>query len=387
MTAVRPLRRRSRAWIFWLVALIALVAGSAWAFRNRSKTTLRVRTATVTVGRVRDLVSSVASGRVAARREASIRAEIAGRVLTLHHRRGERVTTGEPLITYDTGDLRTRVRAAETAVALARAQIAQSEASALVAERNAARARVLSEREAVPRAEAETLAGQAEVAARAVAAARAGELQGSANVQVARDAVARGVVRAPFDAVVVSTHVEEGEVTAPGAPMLVLADTTELHVDVDFDEADLGRIAVGLATETTLDAFLGERFTGTVTEIAPAVTQDLRGNRAVSIRASIPRDPRLRVGMSADVDVVVAMRDAVLNVPPTAVMGRGTDRAVYVVEGGVVRRRPIDVGITTWEAVEVTRGLRAGDRVVVTLNVEGLADGVAVTDRPENGGR
>lgn len=387
MTAARPLRRRSRAWIFWLVALIALAGGGARAFRNRSKTTLRVRTAAVTVGRVRDLVSSVASGRVAARREASIRAEIAGRVLTLHHRRGERVTAGEPLVTYDTGDLRTRVRAAETAVALARAQIAQSEASALVAERNAARARVLSEREAVPRAEAETLAGQAEVAARAVAAARAGELQGSANVQVARDAVARGVVRAPFDAVVVSTHVEEGEVTAPGAPMVVLADTTELHVDVDFDEADLGRIAVGLATETTLDAFLGERFSGTVTEIAPAVTQDLRGNRAVSIRASIPRDARLRVGMSADVDVVVATRDTVLNVPPTAVMGRGTDRAVYLVEGGVVRRRPIDVGITTWEAVEVTRGLRAGDRVVVTLNVEGLADGVAVTERPENGGR
>lgn len=387
MTAARPLRRRSRAWIFWLVALIALAGGGARAFRNRSKTTLRVRTAAVTVGRVRDLVSSVASGRVAARREASIRAEIAGRVLMLHHRRGERVTAGEPLVTYDTGDLRTRVRAAETAVALARAQIAQSEASALVAERNAARARVLSEREAVPRAEAETLAGQAEVAARAVAAARAGELQGSANVQVARDAVARGVVRAPFDAVVVSTHVEEGEVTAPGAPMVVLADTTELHVDVDFDEADLGRIAVGLATETTLDAFLGERFTGTVTEIAPAVTQDLRGNRAVSIRASIPRDARLRVGMSADVDVVVATRDTVLNVPPTAVMGRGTDRAVYLVEGGVVRRRPIDVGITTWEAVEVTRGLRAGDHVVVTLNVEGLADGVAVTERPENGGR
>ena len=387
MTAARPLRRRSRAWIFWLVALIALAGGGARAFRNRSKTTLRVRTAAVTVGRVRDLVSSVASGRVAARREASIRAEIAGRVLTLHHRRGERVTAGEPLVTYDTGDLRTRVRAAETAVALARAQIAQSEASALVAERNATRARVLSEREAVPRAEAETLAGQAEVAARAVAAARAGELQGSANVQVARDAVARGVVRAPFDAVVVSTHVEEGEVTAPGAPMMVLADTTELHVDVDFDEADLGRIAVGLATETTLDAFLGERFSGTVTEIAPAVTQDLRGNRAVSIRASIPRDARLRVGMSADVDVVVATRDTVLNVPPTAVMGRGTDRAVYLVEGGVVRRRPIDVGITTWEAVEVTRGLRAGDRVVVTLNVEGLADGVAVTERPENGGR
>ena len=77
-------------------------------------------------------------------------------------------------------------------------------------------------------------------------------------------------------------------------------------------------------------------------------------------------------------------RDAVLNVPPTAVMGRGTDRAVYVVEGGVVHRRPIDVGITTWEAVEITRGLRAGDR---DLLHDERARRVAVTDRPENGGR
>ncbi len=92
--------------------------------------------------------------------------------------------------------------------------------------------------------------------------------------------------------------------------------------------------------------------------------------------------------MSADVDVVVATRESVLAVPPTAVMGRGTDRAVYVIEGNVARRRPIDVGITTWEAVEVTRGLRAGDRVVVTLNVEGLADGVLVEARADTpGGR
>jgi len=382
------LRRRSRAWIVWLVVLAALAAGGAFAYRNRKKTVVRVRTATVSLGRVRDLVSSVTSGRIGARREASLRAELAARVLRLHHRRGERVAAGEALVTWDTADLRTRVRAAETAVTVARAQIAQSEASARLARRNAERIRGLSERGASPAAEAETLAGQAEIAARAVGAARAAEVQGAANVAVARDAVARGVLRAPFAAMIVSTHVEEGEVTAPGGPLVVLADTTELHVDADLDEADIGRVALRMPTEVTLDAFLGERFAGAVTELAPAVTQDLRGNRAVSIRASIPQDPRFRVGMSADVDVVVATRESVLAVPPTAVMGRGTDRAVYVIEGNVARRRPIDVGITTWEAVEVTRGLRAGDRVVVTLNVEGLADGALVEARADaTGGR
>jgi HlyD family secretion protein len=365
----------------------ALLVGTGIAYRSRKKPMLRVRTTSVTFGRVRDLVSSVTSGRVAARREATLRAELAGRVSRLHRRRGEHVSAGDPLITWDAADLRTRLRAAESAVSVARAQVAQSEASARLAARNAERARTLSERGATPQAEADTLAGQAEVAARAVAAARAAELQALANVTVAREALSRTVLRAPFDATVLSTHIEEGEVSTPGAPLVVLADTSELHVDADFDEADIGRVSVGMPAEVTLDAFLGERFAGHVTEIAPAVTQDLRGNRAISVRVSLPTDLRFRVGMSADVDVVVATRTSVLSVPPTAVMGRGTDRAVYVVEGGVARRRPIDVGITTWEAVEVTRGLRAGDRVVLTLNVEGLTDGARVEARTDLPGR
>ena len=62
-------------------------------------------------------------------------------------------------------------------------------------------------------------------------------------------------------------------------------------------------------------------------------------------------------------------------------MGRGTDRAVYVLDGGTVRRRRIATGISTWEAIEVVRGLNVGERVVVSLNVQGLADGVAAEAR------
>lgn len=332
---------------------------------------------TATVGNVRDLVSSVAAGRLAARREATLRAEIAGRVVRLAHRRGERVTAGEVLLSYDAQDLRDRVRAAETAVGLASAQAAQAEASARLASRNARRVETLSAQGATPQAEAETLAGQAEVAARAVTAAQAAREQGAANVTVARTALGRTVVRAPFGGVVLTTHIEEGEVTAPGTPLMVLADDSDVHVDADLDEADLGRVQTGMSAEVSFDAFPNDRFVGRVTEIAPSVTQDLRGNRAISMRLSLTRDPRFRVGMSADVDVVVATREGVLAVTPGAVMGRGTDRAVYVLDGGFVRRRAVATGVSSWEAVEVTQGLQAGERVVTSLNVAGLADGVA----------
>lgn len=375
------LRRTSRGWIAWVVGLALLAGLVVYGVRHRPAPRIEVRAHTVTVGTVRDLVTTANAGRVAAHREASLRAEIAGRVIHLHHRRGERVAANEPLVTYDTQDLRGRLHAAEAAVSLARAQITQSEASARLAVRNAARAQALSRAGALAPAEAETLAGQSDVAERAVGSARAAQAQSVANAEVTRDALTRSVVRAPFGGLVLSTTVEEGEVTAPGAPLLALADTSELHIDADLDESDLGRVRVGMPAEVSLDAFPDERLSGRLSEIAPSVTQDLRGNRSVAIRVALTPDERLRVGMSADVDVVVATREGVVRVPPTVVTGRGTDRAVWVIEASVLHRRRIEVGVSTWESVEVLRGLRAGERVVANLSVQGLDEGVAVRVR------
>ncbi|MEZ4408188.1 MAG: efflux RND transporter periplasmic adaptor subunit [Polyangiales bacterium] len=374
----QALKRKSRAWIVWLLVLVAAVAGAVIWKRTHQPPGLAVRLWRVRRGSVRDLVSSVSTGRVAAVREANLRAEIAGRVVRLHHRRGERVRAGEPLVSYDLADLRDRLRTAEAAVTVASAQRAQSAANARLAERNARRAERLSREGAAPAAESETLEGQSAVAQSAVAAAEAARAQALANVAAARGTITRAVVRAPFDGVVLTTSVEEGEVTAPGAPMLTLAEDSSLHLDVDLDEADLGRVHVGDPAELSFDAFPNERLRGRVTEIAPSVTADLRGNRSIAIRVALPEDPRLRVGMSADADVVVATRADVVYVPPTAVVGRGTDRSVYVVADNVARRRVVHVGVSTWEAVEVTDGVRVGEDIVLRTNVDGLTDGSRV---------
>jgi RND family efflux transporter MFP subunit len=380
------LKRKRSGWWLWLLVAVAVVGGGVVWKRRRPTNAPGVRAWLVRRGSVRDLVSSVSTGRIAARQEATLRAEIAGRVVRLHHRRGDRVTAGEPLVSYDTADLRERLRAAETGVTVAGAQRAQAEASARLAQRNAARAGQLSARGATPIAEAETLQGQAEVARQAVLAAEAARTQGLANVAVARGVMGRSVVRAPFSGLVLTTSVEEGEVTAPGSALLSMADVSSLHLDTDVDEADFGRVSVGLAAEVSLDAFPGDRIVGTVNEIAPSVTSDARGNRSIAIRVALPSDPRLRVGMSADADVIAATRSDVIFVPPIAVVGRGTDRAVYTISGGVAHRRVVRVGIATWESVEVLDGLRPGEQVILNANVEGLADGSAVrvlsVDRP-----
>ncbi|MCC6525829.1 MAG: efflux RND transporter periplasmic adaptor subunit [Polyangiaceae bacterium] len=369
------LRRRRFGWLVWLVVLGAVGFGAVRLLGGRGQAPLPVTTATVERGSVRDFVTSVSAGRVVGKQEATLRAEIAARVLKLHHRRGERVKLGELLVSYDASDLLQRLHTAEASVPLARAQVAQADEQAWSAWDRARRARSLAVGGALPQAEADDLEAAARALERAADTARAGVAQAEANVELAKSGLSKTVVTAPFAGLVVRTAVEEGEVSAPGAPIVELADDRELHLEVEIDESDLGRVAVDMPTDLTFDAFPGERLRGKLRAVAPSVSRDVRGGRSVLLEVSLPEDKRLRLGMSADADVIVAVRDAVLFVPPNAVQGRGAERAVFVVENGVATRRTVEVGIATWEAVEVTSGLEPGEQVVASLLASPVNDG------------
>jgi HlyD family secretion protein len=334
-------------------------------------------------GTVRDYVTSSAAGRVSARMESTLRADIVGTVKVLHKHRGDKVKAGEAIVTYDAEELGERLRLAQSAVAIAQAQSKQAQENGAVIETNLARAQRLKATGAIADVEVENLTGQSLVAARALEGTQAGISQAYANVELARTALAKAVVRAPFAGTVISTAVEVGETTAPGAVICQLADTSALHVDAELDEADIGRVAVGMPVDVTLDAFPGERIRGKLTEVAPSVSRDPRGGRSVNVDVALPQDPRLRVGMSADVDVIVSTRENVLFVSPNAVVGRGTDRSVYQVTDGIAHLRKVDVGVSTWEAVEIKGGLAEKDQVVSSLSSSKMQDNVPVTINAE----
>ncbi|MEC9339861.1 MAG: efflux RND transporter periplasmic adaptor subunit, partial [Pseudomonadota bacterium] len=88
--------------------------------------------------------------------------------------------------------------------------------------------------------------------------------------------------------------------------------------------------------------------------------------------------PRLLVGYSADIEIIIERRDAVPRIPSEALM---TGNRIYVVGAdGRLEERAVETGLTNWEFTQVTSGLTAGDRVVVTPGKEGLAPGVTVTE-------
>ncbi len=373
----RPLHRRYR-WVVWLALFAALVVATPRLLAMRKVPPVPVTAHQVQRGAVRDLVSSLNTGRLVARREVVLRAELSGTVVKLHHRRGDVVKAGEPLLSFDDRELVYRVRIAEAAVTVARAQALQAGRSADVIRADAERANRLGEAGALPRADADKLLGNADVARASVDVAGAGVMQAAANVNLARYSLEKATVRAPFEGVVLTHSVEQGDVLIPGTPLFSFADVGEMHLDVEYDEADIVRIVPGLSAELVFDALPGERVLATVAAIAPSSQRDLKGSRSVIVELHLAGDPRLRVGLGADADIVVAQHRDVVWIPPGAVIGRGVERSVYVVQDGVAHKRAIEVGISTWEAVEVVKGLAPGERVVTSLTVKGLDEGVRV---------
>jgi HlyD family secretion protein len=380
----QPLHRRFR-WALWLALFVALVAATPRLLAMRKAPPVAVTTHEVQRGTVRDLVSSLNTGRLMARREVVLRAELSGTVVKLHHRRGDVVKAGEPLLSFDDREPVYRLRIAEAAVTVARAQALQAGRSAEVVRADAERANRLGEVGALSRADADKLVGNADVARASVDVAGAAVMQAAANVNLARYSLEKATVRAPFDGVVLTHSAEQGDVLIPGTPLFGFADVGEMHLDVEYDEADIVRIAPGMSAELTFDALPGERVLATVAAIAPSSQRDLKGSRSVLVELRLAGDSRLRVGLGADADIVVAQHPDVVWIPPGAVVGRGVERSVYVVRDGVAHKRAIEVGISTWEAVEVVKGLAPGDRVVTSLTAKGLDDGARVEAQPEAG--
>jgi HlyD family secretion protein len=127
----------------------------------------------------------------------------------------------------------------------------------------------------------------------------------------------------------------------------------------------------------SLDAFRGRQFKGQVRRIAPYVLDLEKQARTVEIEASLSNQDDLvdlLAGYSADVEVVIAVRNNTLRIPTEAVID-GSKVFIYQPEEGIVTERNISVGLANWVSTEVLSGLKAGELVVVNVDKPGLKHG------------
>jgi RND family efflux transporter MFP subunit len=181
------------------------------------------------------------------------------------------------------------------------------------------------------------------------------------------------VVSAPFGGVVAAVNVNEGEWASPGAPAFVLVATEPLILDVSVDEVDVAEIAEGQKAHLSFDALKGEEIPGTVTYIAPAST-DVGGAVAYGVEISFGPETEagqalpVRLGMTADVDIVVASAEGVLLVPNRAIEADREAGRYYVTRQSALdttERLEVQIGVRDESHTQILEGLEEGDVLVL----------------------
>jgi HlyD family secretion protein len=375
--------------IIALLVVVALAVGVIWYLGR--KPPLQVLLHTVDRGTVEKTVSNTRAGTVDACRRSKLSMPTGGRVDQLLVRKGDKVENGQVLLSLWNKDRRAMQAQANAQLLVARGNAEKICVEAQNAEREAKRLDTLLERKLASKEATELGRTRAQSGNFACQAARDEEQVAQANLDINNVMLEETFLRAPFAGVVAEINGEIGEYVTPSPPGVAtppavdLIDYSCMYVTAPIDEVDAGALHKGLPARVSLDAFRGENFPGTVNRIAPYVLDLEKQARTVEIDV-VFNDPgvreRLLVGYSADIDIVLETHDNVLRVPTEAVMEN--DQVYrYNRASGKLERVSIDVGLRNWNFTEVTGKLQAGDEIVLSLDVPGLADGLAVVPRDD----
>jgi HlyD family secretion protein len=379
---------KSRIFLFLCVIL---AIGIALAYLLRSKP-ITVLVKAAERGRIEATVANTRAGTVKACRRALLAPAIGGQIFQLPVREGMEVKTGDLLLVLWNEDLQAEVRlaASETEAARARGKAACLQAD--IAERQAKRFIELRKNEAI----AEEQLDQAVTTAKA---RRADCMAGKASVKVSisREAAARAhlertILKAPFDGVIAEVNGELGEYVTPsppGIPTLPAIDLVDIrcfYITAPIDEVDAPAIRPGMQARIALDAFAGRTFPGEVRRIADYVLDREKQARTVDIEVIFtePNDMvSLLPGYSADAEVIIDVKEDAIRVPSEAVI-ENERLFVYVPEEGRLRERHVVVGLSNWDLTEIVEGVKEGELVVLTVDRQGVEDGVrAVAEQEE----
>jgi membrane fusion protein, multidrug efflux system len=290
------------------------------------------------------------TGTLAAERQATIRAQIAGSVLAVTAEPGQAVRRGQTLARLDSAALTDAYNSARSAVTSARNNLN-------VATREEARQRALLAAGAVAQRAVET-AQQTVVAAQASLAAAQSQLAG-AEKQLGYTSIA-----APFAGVVSDRPVSSGDVVQPGTALYTVVDPSSLQLEAAVSAEQLGRLRAGSPVEFTVTGYGSRTFRGRITRINPSADPT---TRQVRVYAEIPNARNdLVAGLYAEGRVESETREGLV-VPMNAIDRRMGRPAVLLVRDGKVARVDVELGLADDrdQRVEVRRGVQSGDVVLL----------------------
>jgi RND family efflux transporter MFP subunit len=175
---------------------------------------------------------------------------------------------------------------------------------------------------------------------------------------------------APEDGYIIKRDGEEGEFIPVNQPVFWMSCCEPFRVTAEVDEEDIPQVKVGQEVLIRADAFPGKIFHGSVQSITPKGDPVSRSYR---VRVSLPADVPLLIGMTAETNIILREDDNAMLVPASAVL----QDKVWVVDGGVLRQKFVEVGATGADKIEIISGLSEADQVVAKPQPS-FADGQSV---------
>lgn len=365
-----------------LIAAGVVAAAAVAVYAMTRPKPIAVVVAAADNGRVETTVANTRAGSVAACRRAKVAPPAGGRIERLPVKEGQRVKAGELLLELWNEDLAARERISREQLGSAQARVVEVCQLADAARSEARRTRELRAKNFVSEQSAVRAEADAASRAAACASARTQVREGEARIAASKADTARTILRAPFDGIVAEINGEVGEYltpSPPGIPTLPAVDLIDdscIYVTAPIDEVDAAQLRVGMPGRISLDAYRGKHFDGHVRRIAPYVLALEKQARTVEVEVEFdaPGEARqLLIGYSADIEVVVDSRDGVLRIPTPALMPG--NRVLVLADDGRLAERKLEIGLTNWEFTEVKAGLNRGERVVTSLDREGVKAG------------
>src|SRR5512132_2364455 len=386
----------SKKWKIVLGVGVAVVLAVVLMGSLRSKDRNLPHVTTAKVEKV-DLLSKVtANGKIQARRKVDLSALVMGQIVNLAVQEGDKVRKGQLLLQIDKAQLAAAAAGSEASLAAMRNDLAAARATAEQARRDFERAKQNYNAKILSEAEYQKARSALDTAQANLAATEERMRQAGAALAGSRDSLSKTTVTAPINGVVTALPVKEGEVTVigtmnnPGTQLLTISDMSEVEAVMMVDETSVPQVKVGQAANLTIDAYPGQKFKGTVTDVGsspiPKNDPDLltltANSEAINFKVRIRADDppaTIRPGFSVTAEIVTGRNEGATAIPIQALVVRDvpkkdgkksasgrpeTEEGVYLVKNGKLEFQKVETGLAGELMIEVKKGPAVGQEIV-----------------------
>ena len=389
--------RTKKGRFFKIAALLVIIAAAAGGYYFYSSRGAEIQYKTAPVVRA-DILSTIqATGTLNPVETVDVGTQISGTIKELYFDYNSVVKQGQLIALMDSETQAADVAQNEASLASARADIANARAGLDVAAKNLARTQELAKRDLIAKADVDADMSSWLKAKASLAAAQAKATQVEASLRKSRINLGYTKIYSPVDGVVVAKNVEEGQTVAASyqTPSIaeIARDLTQMQVEVNVDEADIGGVHEGQEAVFSVDAYPNQNFSGKVTQVRLSPhSSDNVVTYTVIVKLSNP-DGKLLPGMTANVSLILESRKDVLTVPNSAfrfkpsdgsgsagmgMPGPGGPRrniaetsapAVYTLDKKKPVRVEVKRGLTDGNRTEILSGISEGEKVITGIIV------------------